>query len=73
MFTILSKPNCPHCTSAKQALVFKKLDYEEIIYDTNEKQNAFIERGFRTFPQVFHDEKHIGGSNELQMYLIDNY
>lgn len=73
MFTILTKPNCPHCVSAKQALTFKKLEYEEVIYDTETMIEEFKSKGFRTFPQIFLDGSHIGGNDQLQMFLIDQY
>lgn len=73
MFTILSKPNCGHCVSAKQALTFKKLDFNEILHDTEDKIEEFKSKGFRTFPQVFRDDVHIGGNDQLQIYLLDQY
>lgn len=73
MFTILTKNNCGHCVSAKQALKFKKLDFKEILYDTDEKIEEFKAKGFRTFPQIFLGETYIGGNDQLQMYLLDQH
>lgn len=73
MFTILTKQNCPHCVSAKQALTFKRQQYSEVVYETPSQIDEFKSKGFRTFPQVYHNDKHIGGNQELQMYLIENF
>lgn len=73
MFTILTKQNCGHCISAKQALTIKKLPYQEILYDTEDKIEEFKARGFRTFPQVFLNDTYIGGNDQLQMYLLEQY
>lgn len=73
MFTVLSKPNCGHCVQVKQALKIKGLPFEEIIHETQEQINDFISKGFRTFPQVFDGEVHIGGNDQTQIYLLDKY
>lgn len=73
MFTILTKPNCPYCVSAKQALTVKKQEYIEINHETEDQIIEFKSQGFRTFPQIFHEEKYIGGNSELQLYLIENF
>lgn len=73
MFKILSKPNCPYCIQAKQALNIKGLPYIEVIHDTETLIQEFKNQGYRTFPQVFHEDLHIGGARELQMYLIEEF
>lgn len=73
MFKVLTKPGCPHCESAKAALKIKNLPYTEEVYTEPEQIEKFLAMGFRTFPQVFDDGKHIGGNDALQDYLIDNY
>lgn len=73
MFTVLSKPGCGHCTSAKAALEMKGLDYTEVMHIMQDQIEDFLAKGFRTFPQVFHDEKHIGGNRQLQEYLLENF
>ncbi len=64
-FKIISKPGCPACTRAKQALTVRGFAYEEDLRDTPEGIAAFVEAGFRTFPQVWHGEQHIGGADQL--------
>ena len=73
MFKILTKPNCVHCTAAKQAMNFKSIPYEEELFQTENDYARFKELGYRTFPQVFDDNgNHIGGNMELQNWLIEN-
>lgn len=73
MFKILTKPNCTYCEQTKQALKFKGLAYEEIVHETEEMIEKFKSDGYRTFPQVFYNDLHIGGNRELQMYLIEEF
>lgn len=73
MFTILTKPGCTHCISAKTALKIKGLEYKEIVFVVEEDMQQFREAGYQSFPQVFHEEKHIGGNRQLQEYLLANF
>ncbi|RXJ73459.1 glutathione peroxidase [Veronia nyctiphanis] len=68
--TVFSKPGCPFCSKAKQALIDKGLQYEEVILGkdaTTVSLRAITGRA--TVPQVFIGGKHIGGSEELDAYL----
>ncbi|MGX9418039.1 glutathione peroxidase [Vibrio sp. WJH972] len=68
--TVFSKPGCPFCVKAKQLLIDKGLDYEEVVLGkdaTTVSLRAIT--GRTTVPQVFIGGKHIGGSEELETYL----
>ncbi len=64
---------CPYCTKAKKLLNQKNISYEEIIVDNyNERQRLELQakaNGQRTLPQIFIDDKHIGGCDDL--YALD--
>lgn len=64
--TIYSKTYCPFCVRAKSLLESKGADFEEIMV---EKASAFAElkerTGMRTVPQIFINDKLIGGYTEL--------
>lgn len=65
---IYTKPGCPYCHAAKDLLDRKGADYAEIVAssDPAKKQEMIQKSGGRmTFPQIFIDGKHIGGSDEL--------
>ena len=65
---IYTKPGCPYCSSAKALLDSKGADYTEIVASNDPaKKQEMIQRsnGRMTFPQVFIDGKHIGGSDDL--------
>lgn len=65
---IYTKPGCPYCTTAKALLDSKGADYTEIVASNDPaKKQEMIQRsnGRMTFPQVFIDGKHIGGSDDL--------
>lgn len=68
--TVFTKPGCPFCVKAKQALIDHDLQYEEVILGkdaTTVSLRAITGRA--TVPQIFIGGKHIGGSEELDHYL----
>lgn len=59
---------CPYCTKAKALLAKKGVAFEEIDVTTDEAGRATMmarSNGRRTIPQIFIDDKHIGGCDEL--------
>ena len=69
--TIFTKPGCPHCTRAKNALTDKGLKYEEIELgkDGVSFSSLMAVTGAGTTPQVFIDGKLIGTADQLETYL----
>jgi peroxiredoxin len=68
--TVFTKPGCPFCMKAKQNLIDKGLNYEEVVLGkdaTTVSLRAIT--GRTTVPQVFIGGKHIGGSEELEAFL----
>ena len=64
---VYSKPSCPYCTMAKQLLAQKGQEWAEIdIEEEPGRREEMIERsGQRTVPQIFIDDHHVGGFDEL--------
>ena len=65
---IYTKFGCPYCARAKQLLGDKGVQFEEFeINSTPGKRDEMLERasGRHTVPQVFIDDRHIGGSDDL--------
>jgi len=65
---IFTKAFCPYCSRAKHLLDSKGADYEEIDLTMGGPRRAeMIERsgGKATYPQIFIDGKHIGGSDDM--------
>lgn len=59
---------CPYCVSAKQFLGRKGWDYEEIRIDLDApRREEMLSRsgGRRTVPQIFINDTHIGGFDDL--------
>tara|TARA_B100000886_G_C20278318_1_gene430037 strand:+ start:429 stop:689 length:261 start_codon:yes stop_codon:yes gene_type:complete len=59
---------CPYCTTAKKVLVEHGHEYKEIIVDGDQNsKNIMIKksRGRKTVPQIFIDDFHIGGCEDL--------
>lgn len=65
---IYTKATCPYCIRAKRLLDDKGVDYEEYeILSQPDKRAEMIQRsnGRTTVPQIFIDDEHIGGCNDL--------
>ena len=59
---------CPFCSRAKHLLTQKGVDFIEIDVDTSPgRRNEMLERanGQHTVPQIFIDNRHVGGSDDL--------
>jgi len=58
---------CPFCIRAKQLLTHKGVEFEEIRVDQDAEQRMKMrERSGRTsVPQIFIDDQHIGGCDDL--------
>lgn len=69
---IYSTPVCPYCVRAKSLLKSKNQNYEEIDISVNAQiRDEMMSRagGRRTVPQIFINDKHIGGFDDL--YALD--
>ncbi len=65
---IYTKPGCPYCHAAMGLLDRKGAEYTEIVASNDpEKKAEMVQKsgGRMTFPQIFIDGKHIGGSDDL--------
>ena len=65
--TIYSKDWCAYCANAKRLLKARGFDFVEVdITNDSALEQEIVERtGQRTVPQIFIDEKSIGGFVEL--------
>ena len=66
---IYTGPMCNFCSAAKHLLNKKKVSYEEINIGYDEKKRDEMlkkSNGAKTIPQIFVEEKHIGGYVELK-------
>ena len=69
---VWSKDNCPYCQQAKNLLQLKGIEFEErnITQGTWTKEQLLeVVPNARSLPQVFLDEKLVGGFNELRKHL----
>jgi len=68
---IYTKPACPWCVKAKQALSRHGISYTEFTIGTNGITKETVEQKIgagavvKTVPQIFIDGKYIGGCTEL--------
>ncbi len=70
---IYTKAYCPYCVRAVGLLREKQVAYQEIRIDLHpERRDEMISRanGRTTVPQIFIDEQHIGGCDD--MVALDN-
>ncbi|CAO3658723.1 unnamed protein product [Rhizopus stolonifer] len=67
---VFSKSHCPYCTKAKQALAQLGLEFFHIELDNEDDGSAIqaylLEKtNQRTVPNIFINEKHVGGCDNL--------
>jgi len=63
---VYGTPFCPYCIAAKRLLNKKGVRFEDITVSTREMRREIEQRsGQRTVPQIFINDKPIGGFNEL--------
>ena len=70
-----SGPLCNFCDAAKRLLLRNNLEYDEI--DISTKSGLIDEmikkaKGKRTIPQIFFDDHHVGGYQELRALEKEN-
>lgn len=59
---------CPFCIRAKALLDRKGIDYQEYVIDGDEAARSQMSQranGRRSLPQIFINDKHIGGCDDL--------
>lgn len=69
---IYTKQTCPYCVRAKQLLDRKQVTYVEIRVDEDPKELEMMllrAEGRRTVPQIFINDRGIGGCDDL--YALD--
>ena len=68
---VWSKYHCPYCDQAKALLKMKGIEFEErnINEDWTKEQLLEAVPTARTVPQIFLDEKLIGGFTELKAHF----
>lgn len=69
---IYTKDNCIWCDRAKFLLDSKKISYNEIDLSDDSERLKFYEKigdNVKTVPQVFIDDKRIGGFQDLRVFL----
>lgn len=64
---IYTTPTCPYCHAAKALLEEKGVPYDEITVLDPQLRAAMTQRanGRRTVPQIFVDDTHLGGFDDI--------
>ena len=73
--TIYTGPLCNYCDAAKRLLTRNNVEYKEINIATVEgAMNEMISKANvkRTIPQIFFDEKHMGGYDDVRALEKEN-
>lgn len=68
---VWSKDMCPYCDRAKALLKQKGIEFEERKIGSGWTREQLLESvpTARTVPQIFLDDKHIGGHDDLVKYF----
>ena len=68
---VLPDHTCPYGVRAKQMLEEAGFEVDDRILRSRDEVDAFLDvEGVETTPQVFIGDERIGGSDELEAYLI---
>ena len=73
--TIYTGPLCNYCDAAKRLLERNNANFKEIdISKVNGAMDEMIKKakGKRTIPQIFFDDEHIGGYDEVRALEKEN-
>ena len=73
--TIYTGPMCNYCEAAKRLLSRNNISYKEInIATVDGAMDEMIKKanGKRTIPQIFFDDQHIGGYDEVRTLEKEN-
>jgi len=73
--TIYTGPLCTFCDAAKKLLIRNKVEYNEINISTADgAMDEMIAKanGKRTVPQIFFDDQHIGGYDDVRTLEKEN-
>ena len=65
--TIYTRPFCGYCARALKLLNDKGVEFTEIEagFDPDKRREMMNRSGRTTFPQIFVDDRHIGGCDEM--------
>jgi glutaredoxin 3 len=68
---VWSKDACPFCVQAKALLELRGIEFEErnVSKDWTREQLLEAVPNARTLPQIFLDDRHIGGFTDLRSHL----
>jgi glutaredoxin 3 len=70
MITVYSKNTCPFCDRAKALLENKGVAFNVVnIEEAQDAREFLVDQGLRSVPQIFIEDAHVGGLNELKEYL----
>ena len=75
LVTIYTGPLCNYCDAAKRLLARNNVEYKEInIATVDGAMDEMIKKanGKRTIPQIFFDEQHMGGYDEVRALEKEN-
>ena len=75
IITMYTGPMCNFCEAAKRLLLRNNLEFKEIDISTKEGlRDEMINKanGKRTIPQIFFDDHHVGGYQELRALEKEN-
>nr|WP_314264638.1 GrxA family glutaredoxin [uncultured Moellerella sp.] len=82
MFTVIfGRPGCPYCVRAKELAQKLKDDRDDFDFNyidiqaegiTKEDLSKTVGKPVETVPQIFIDEKHIGGCTEFEAYAKEH-
>jgi glutaredoxin 3 len=63
---IYTTQNCSYCRAAKDLLKARGIEFTEVLVESDQQWDEMIARsGMKTVPQIFYNERLIGGFTDL--------
>ncbi|MDE9444181.1 GrxA family glutaredoxin [Xenorhabdus bovienii] len=82
MYTVIfGRPSCPYCVRAKELAEKLKAEHDDFDYRyidiwaegiTKDDLSKTVGKPVETVPQIFLDEKHIGGFTDFEAYAKEH-
>ncbi len=71
MYEVYGKKGCPLCVKSVAMIErFEKVCSYIDIEEDGQALGFIVKQGFKSLPQIYYNDKHIGGYNDLQKHIL---
>ena len=71
VYVVYGKKGCPLCVKSVAMIErFEKIYSYIDIEEDGQALGFLVKQGFKSLPQIYYNDKHIGGYNDLQKHIL---